>query len=1096
MKQQLYQNSYKTTTIRRLAIACCIFVLLLFCMGLPAQNFQSKFGSISYRDGIEGHAPHTSMISTDGRLWIYTEKQLNCYDGYTVKAFSSDSPPAVAKINGLLLEAPDGTIWAGSYQHARQKQLLFGEKFEIKVLGPEEELTDFNTFYKSQLPFHTNDIINVCSNGVPGAPIYVITNKHKIFRYDEAGFHEVLEHNSGQLINTVYPVSDGTYLIGRPGKIEQEDRWGAILNTYQVPIAPMQIIQAGPNIYSLLFLPEITYNGELCRHLMLYLGQGVKPYLEVSNDNQIDITQAVMVKLQKGRLWHIVSRKDWQVIDQETKQSFSFKEAYPEEVNGYIINNYPQELYFDEEGVAYATLYSKVLALKISSLPFRKLFTEEGLNSMRSFVPYREDTILLSAYSGLWGYNPVSHDTYRINRAADQVWLDALQLAPDTILTCSHNSRLNLVDGAGRVYRQVYLPKPFGSFLSVHSLLEDTSGRIWVGTAAGLAEYHRGDTLYDHCADINTTGALGNASIRHLVEYQNRIWIATNKGLYSMEADTRAVQHHLDGDTIVSLNYLYWAAPDTCWMATNGSGLWRWTPSDGALRKYNRETAGLPNDVHHAVFTDGSGRLWIPSNDGLIWFMPGTGDFGTFTRQSGLPDNEFNYNAHLRLPDGRLLLGGVAGAVVFHPDSLLLGQEQNVSLNLVYFGVPDKKTGLLQDRTAQWHQTQRIDFSPLTNIACHLKVHVASYLPLKNHQYDYRIDGQHDSWIPMSSNELVIGGLPYGEYQLRIRGRTTTYSHRSNELRIPIVVHRPYYEKWYFWLLVGVGTFGVGFLLFRFRLRQLRFSEKRLRREVERRTKTIEQDRQTILRQNAELEQLNEGKDKVMSIIGHEIRGNLFFIGSATRQILQTLKSEDYDSAAALSQNIHLAALRMEGAIENLTRWASLQNGKMVVRKSDVELSPLLQHLVRAHQPEADRKGIILSVEDSGSLTVFADSNAMSICLQNLLRNALKFTDQGGEVVVSCYKQGGNAHIEVKDSGIGMTPETIDRVTSNTLTQSQVGTSGEVGTGLGLNITRELIEKQSGSIAFESEVGIGTTVIITLPLHKKATPGSSPPNTL
>jgi signal transduction histidine kinase/sugar lactone lactonase YvrE len=1060
-------------------------LLLLATTGL-GQGFQSALGSISYRDGIEGHNPHASMISSDGKLWIYTEKQLNCYDGYRVRAFLDEKPPVVSRLNNLLFEAPDGAIWAGSYSLERRAQVDICGDLTLKVVSQDGKQHDFQEYYQNRLPFSTSDIINICSDGRPRSPVYLCTLRGTVYRYDESGFHEVPMPLSGQLITTLYPDTDGSFWVGSSGRLSQVSPDGQITATYSVPVSPLRIVRAGPQVYSLYFWPEIVYNGQAIRQLLLLPGQGIQPHLPINADTEIDITDAVSIQWQEEEgFWHIVSTDDWRVFDKTTNRSFSFKKAYPEEARGFLVNNLPQELYFDQAGVAYATMYSKILALKVFNLPFRKLFTEdEDLNSMRAILSYRTDTVLLSGYSGLARYNPITEETSWIRKVENEAWLDALKLGSDTLLTCSHSHSLKSCSSRGAPFQIIPELASDRSFLTIYTLFEAPPGQIWLGTSAGLAAYQRGEDHYRFCTDINTTGALGRSSVRHITEHDNRLWLATNKGLYSLNTATQAVTHHFEADTAISLNYLYWASPDTCWMATNGSGLWRWTPSSQLVKKYNRSTIGLPNDVHHAVYPDRSGRLWIPSNDGLIWLMPSTGEFGTFTRQSGLPDNEFNYNSHLQLEDGRLILGGVAGAVVFHPDSILVDLDRNASLNVVYFGVPDKKTGLLVDRTSTWSQTHQIELSPLTNMACHLKVHVASYLPLEDHQYDYRIDGQHDNWIPMSGNELVISGLPYGEYQLRIRGRTNTYAHSSEELRIPLFVRQPYYEKWYFWLLITLSTTGIGFLLFRFRLRQLKLSEKRLRQEVERRTQTINQDRQTILRQNTELEQLNKGKDKVMSIIGHEIKGNLFFIGSATRQILQTIRAEDYDSAEALSRNIHLAALRMEGAIENLTRWATLQSGQMVIQKEKVNLKPLLERLIREQQPVAERKGIELSLDISGDPTALADFNAMNICLQNLLRNAIKFTDQSGCVRVNCFTQGHRAYIEVKDTGIGMTQETINRVFSSTLQESRVGTSGEVGTGLGLNITKELIDLQSGELAFENKTGQGTTVIVTLPLYK------------
>ena len=1079
MKKQHISIHLLKPSLKWVLGALVLSLCLMPLSKLLAQNFQSQFNSISYRDGIVGHACQSSMISSDGKLWIYTDQQLNRYDGHKVSTFPNDGPPAVSRINNLLLEAPDGIIWAGSYEASRHQNTFIGKQLDIQVVTTENQLINFQDYYREKLPFDPKSIINLCSNTLPGAPIFICLKGGQVYRFDGQEFNELFKNPPNQITNTILPNEDGTYWAGRPGRIEHLDHLGRTLETYPVPVAPMKLEKIAPNIISLKYWPLINFEGKVTRHLLLYTGEGITSYLTI-NQQKIDVRNAAMVKRQDNGLWHIVSLKDWLVIDEGSDRVFSFLDTYPDETKGYILNNLPHTLYFDQEGAAYATLLSKVLVLKVSSLPFLQLFANDGLNSMRKILPYRRDSILLSAYSGLMGFNPTTKENYWIDREQRQVWLDALMLSPDTILTCTHDSKLKVVDKSGQLYNYIRPHKSLRESPNIHSLFEDRSGRIWVGTSNGLATCQSDSPNYNYIDRINEIGALPRATVRHITAYNGRIWVATSKGLYSFSSDSKLAEHHLEKDTSIAINYIHWASADTCWMATNGKGLWRWTLSDNSVRQYNKEISGFPNDVHYAVYPDSSGRLWIPSNDGLIWLLPQTGDFGTFTRQNGLPENEFNYNAHLKLPDGHFLFGGVTGAVYFHPDSVLEGQEKNVALNLVYYGLPDKKTGLLIDHTTELRQNNRIELSPLTNMACHLKVHVASYLPLKDHQYEYHIHGQQQNWKPIGSNDLVISGLPYGEYILCIRGRTNTYAHNSNELRIPLIVSRPYYERWYFWLLSLLTATGIGYLIIKFRTNQLRNSEKRLRAEVERRTQEIERDKATILRQNEELEQVNQGKDKVMSIIGHEIRGNLFFIGSATRQILQSIKKADYDSAAALSRNIHLASLRMEGAIENLTRWATLHSGKMHIQPEPIDLRPILSNLLNEHRPIAERKDINLSLDAPEQLWAMADSHSMNICLQNLIRNAIKFTDQGGEVCISCSASE-QVYLSIQDSGIGMETETIRKVYSDSLQESQVGTSGEIGTGLGLNITKELVEKQSGKLTFESEPGKGTTVYVTLP---------------
>ena len=131
--RELLPDTFSRQTAYRVKIYLAAILLLLVKTGL-GQGFESAMGRISYRDGIEGHNPHASMISSDGKLWIYTEKQLNCYDGYRVRAFLDEDPPVVARLNNLLFEAPDGTIWAGSYMLERKARVDLCGNLTIKVV--------------------------------------------------------------------------------------------------------------------------------------------------------------------------------------------------------------------------------------------------------------------------------------------------------------------------------------------------------------------------------------------------------------------------------------------------------------------------------------------------------------------------------------------------------------------------------------------------------------------------------------------------------------------------------------------------------------------------------------------------------------------------------------------------------------------------------------------------------------------------------------------------------------------------------------------------------------------------------------------------
>jgi signal transduction histidine kinase len=1081
------------------------FVIAITCYGYaaiaqdrPASSFIGSYNSFSYRDGLTGHSPHASLISTNGRLWVFTENELNSFDGHTVRHYPKTAQYSPDRFNNLLFEAPDGMLWAGSFKERRRQEMMQGTEFRIYVVDPDNDAVySFDSIYQHTAPFKTEDVINICGtlNATPIGALYICTRQGKVYQYSKEGFSLLVEADSGTTIATILPGKAGTYWVGLPGRIEKINTTGQTLETHPIHTTPLKLYWASSSSIALYYHPRIHYKDKAAvRLLLLYPGKGISSYLKLNGKEDIDIGQHYMVQYQASkRQWHLIDANDWQIISESSDLSFSFKAAFPDERKGFIPGNYPQQLYFDQDGVGYANLNSQVLLLKADENPFRRLF-DKGTNSMRAMVQYRPDTVLMSSYSGIMGYNPEKETTFWIEKKEGIAWLSATMMDASSVLTGGHQLHLQALNKKAQLIRKIWHRRQSSKPTGIQSLYPDQNG-WWIGTSSGLARYEYGDTTFTACAEINQQAPpLGSALVSTLTRQDNQLWAGTSKGLYSIDLATSKVTQHLNLDTTISIHHIYWAAPDTCWLATKGNGLWQWIPSAQEIRKYNRKTAGLPNDVIHAIYEDSNGRLWLPSNNGLIWFHPENEAFSTFTRNSGLSDDEFNHSAHLRLPDGRLIFGGVSGAVVFHPDSILTEPlHPPVSLNIVYYGTPDRQTGLLKDQTQLLKQQQRIVLSPLSNMACHLEVHLASYLPLREHSYEYRIEGQHPNWRPMNGNQLLLSDLPYGQYTLAIRGKASPHYLNFASIRLPIVVRKPFYEKWWFWLAIVSGVAAFLYSLIRLRLQQLKGSEQQLLKKVERRTQKIEADRQTILSQNQELERVNQGKDKVMSIIGHEIRGNLFFIGSATRQIIQTLRKADYQSAEALSNNIHLAALRMEGAIENLTRWSTLHSGRMTIQKRPVALRPLLERLVQEHHAMAERKGIRLTLQGSGELTVSADPNAIHICLQNLLRNAIKFTDQQGQVTISCYPQQRNGQVVVKDNGIGMEPQKIRQVYEHTLQESQVGTSGEIGTGLGLNITKELVELQNGSIDIQSEPGKGTTVTISLPLATPTHPGALAP---
>jgi len=164
-----------------------------------------------------------------------------------------------------------------------------------------------------------------------------------------------------------------------------------------------------------------------------------------------------------------------------------------------------------------------------------------------------------------------------------------------------------------------------------------------------------------------------------------------------------------------------------------------------------------------------------------------------------------------------------------------------------------------------------------------------------------------------------------------------------------------------------------------------------------------------------------------------------------------------------------------------------MQRGMIKYHPSQVELGELIQENLILFEAVAEQKGITLHGDNSDEIHVYADSIMVKTIVRNLLSNALKFTPSGGTITVSTVSREQQVEVSVSDTGCGIEPEGLEKLFRLDSHYTNVGTAGEKGTGLGLLLCKDMIEKHGGTIAVDSEVGKGTTFTFSLPSYSTAT---------
>lgn len=231
-------------------------------------------------------------------------------------------------------------------------------------------------------------------------------------------------------------------------------------------------------------------------------------------------------------------------------------------------------------------------------------------------------------------------------------------------------------------------------------------------------------------------------------------------------------------------------------------------------------------------------------------------------------------------------------------------------------------------------------------------------------------------------------------------------------------------------------------------------------------------------RRSEELEKLNQVKDKFFSIISHDLRSPINALAGLLDLIDRgAVKPED------MGTNVRELRIRFNHArtlLNNLLDWTLLQMDKLSLHPVKIDMNKVAQDNIQMLNPVQGKKLEFRNEIPEGTLA-FADSNTINLVFRNLITNAIKFTNEGGKISVGAQEDGRLLRISVTDNGVGMKPEVLKMLFDKTLPYSTRGTANEKGTGLGLILCKEFVEKNGGTISVESQEGKGSTFTFTVP---------------
>ncbi|MFN8302071.1 MAG: two-component regulator propeller domain-containing protein [Saprospiraceae bacterium] len=643
-------------------------------------------------------------------------------------------------------------------------------------------------------------------------------------------------------------------------------------------------------------------------------------------------------------------------------------------------------------------------------------------------------------------------------------------------------------------------------------LLYDPTGYIWItGNGGQLLRFNLSTRLFKSFDYTRLFEHRNPAAVRAFAitrDANGILWIGTQYGLVRAEKNGddltfTAYEPRGDGGNGPGFDFINCLLPDpeapgqVLWIGTKGGGLDRFDQRTGYFTHLTiRE--GLPNDVIYGILPDAYGNLWCSTNRGIarlsvqnIVWPPAIDPQNTplripcitYTQAEGLQHVEFNTQAYYKAPGGALLFGGVNGINRFYPNAIateqqapkvvLTGLEINHLKQIA--GAPD----YIFDRPVEYLQNIELNYDQ-NNIS--FEFAALDYGNPSKNRYRYQLKELEKNWVDAGNNHFAhYTHLPPGHYVFRVQGCTPNGVWSENTVEVPLVIHPPFWRSKAAYFLYFLLVSWLVWKIYRFQINRIRLRQQLLfeQRETER------------------VRALEEMKTNFFANITHEFRTPLTLIQEPVRQLIH--QPDDPRKIENL-QLIDRNSRQLLDLVNQLLDLAKLESRRMGIDLRLGNVSGLLQTLVENFQPLADQKNINLQYLTNVPLPDFLfDSGKLETILNNLLSNALKFTTEGGEVVVELLRSdhetsGRGFEIRVSDTGIGIPPEGIDRIFDRFYQVE--GAHNSSGTGIGLALCHELTTLLGGRLVATSQPGQGSTFSLWLPLLESLPPQAATPATM
>lgn len=707
------------------------------------------------------------------------------------------------------------------------------------------------------------------------------------------------------------------------------------------------------------------------------------------------------------------------------------------------------------------------------------------------------------------------------------------------------------------------------SFDFISSIISDLNGKMWIGTLGGLILFDPATEKYEYFRASDPRLQILQVGCIQFDKDKN-LWAGTINGLFKIQKDengtisngnckVESFYNEPGNPKSIRGNYVISACCDKkgrMWFGTYGNGLNLYIPSNkkdgkGYFISFT-ENEGLSNNVVYSIVEDNNGNLWLSTDNGLSRFNPETKTFKNYYKTDGLQSNQFYWSASYKNNAGKIYFGGMKGVNAFYPDSIhdvsftpgtivtdFKIYNHSVDVGKRYNG----KTVLEKSIT----QTNHIKLSYKLN-EFSFEFSALQFNQPENIKYMYKLNGFDKQWTYVDASRRFASytNIRGGEYVFMVKSLNSQNETSQPPYLVKLTIVPPFWETWWFLLILGITLATGAISFYRYRIYALKKQTRKLEALVQKRTVTIEQQKEELMQQaeqliisNQQLEkrkELIEGqkeqlqlqneeilkqRDKLVELnkkvqvanqqqlnffthISHEFRTPLTLIIAPLEQLLKDVYNDPSikNKLTLISKN----AQRLLHLINQLMEVRKVETGKTELKTSKDNIVKFIEGISSSFISIANQRQIVYEVQSpKNQLEVYFDHEILENILYNLLSNAFKYTPEKGRITLSVTTSSGKQEargdvsiidkhvyknqnieeyvkIEVCDTGIGIMPDQIKDIFRRFYRIHSSQSPKVTGSGIGLYLTRELVKTHKGLLYINSRPNNGTAIKILLPM--------------